>query len=178
MASLRVALMGRRLGIREDAREMLAVPSMEHPDFRRVLEHGWVSPPSFGPAGDLRIYSAAFTAPGEATYAWFASADWRRGRIQVDRQGAISDIAMAPYGGGHGRVRGERVELVLDYNHGSASLTVNEEHSALGKWTPTELALETDKGASTVIDAAFAVALFLWCARPDAFLVKAIPPFP
>lgn len=177
LGSIRVRLRADALDIAEGAATLVAVPSMNHPAFRRILERGWVSPPSFGPKGDLRLYSAAHTPPGEDGYAWFASADWRRGRIQVDRQGAISDIAMAPYGGGRGKASGEPVEIVLDYSRATASITVGGSHSALGKWSSVELALEADAAASKVVDAAIASAIFLWCARPERFLVAAKPPF-
>jgi hypothetical protein len=176
MVSVRVALGGPALKVRVGSSEVLAVPSMHHPDFQHILERGWVSPPSFGPRGDLRIYSAAYPA-SPASRLWFASADWRRGRIQVDRRGAISDIAMEPYGGGKGKVRGTGLEIVIDYTRRTVSITVAEEHSALGKWDEKMLVLEADAGAERVVDAALACGLFLWCARPDAFLVEAKRPF-
>jgi hypothetical protein len=176
MASLRVLLEGAALKVKTPAGEILAIPSMLHPDFQHILERGWVSPPSFGPRGDLRIYSAAHPAP-PSSRVWFASADWRRGRIQVDRRGAISDIAMEPYGGGKGRVRGTAVEMVLDYTRQSVSITVAEEHSAIGKWDERGLSLEADAGCEPVMDAALGGALFLWCARPEAFRVHSKPPF-
>lgn len=150
---------------------------MKHLEFQRVLAQGWVSSGSFGPTGDLRIFSAARSEPGDLRYAWFTSADWRRGRIQVDRRGAISDIAMEPYGGGKGKLRGHRVDVSVDFGRGSAAVTVEDEDSAIGKWTASELALEADEGAARVVDAGFAAALFLWCARPEAFRVEARPPF-
>jgi hypothetical protein len=177
VSSLSVRLADGKLEVRTGREALVAVPSMQHPDFQRILARGWVSPRSFGPAGDLRIYSAAYTSQGEERYAWFASADWRRGRMQIDRRGAISDIAMAPYGSGKGKVRGDAVEVVPDYARGSVAITVNEDCSALGRWTQEELRLETDQGSSHVADAPFACALFLWCARPIAFLVEARPPF-
>jgi hypothetical protein len=177
MGSIRVSLEGAVLKVRTASGELAAVPSMKHPDFQHILERGWVSPPSFGPLGDLRIYSAAHPAP-PARRTWFASADWRRGRIQVDRRGAISDVAMEPYGGGKGKAQGEAVEIALDYTRRTASLTVAESHSALGKWSERELALEADAGASRAVDGALASALFLWCVKPPAFLVEAKPPFP
>ncbi len=177
MANLSVRLVDGNLDVRSGSRTLLAIPSMDHPDFQRILSRGWVSPPSFGPAGDLRIYSAAHTAPGEQRYSWFASADWRRGRLQVDRRGAISDIAMAPYGAGKGKLRGDTVEVVPDYARGSIALTVNDDHSALGRWTHDSLELASDEGSSHVVDEPFGCALFLWCARPEGFLVRAKPPF-
>lgn len=150
---------------------------MQHAAFRDVLERGWVSPPSFGPTGELRIYSAARGGPTSRQYAWFASADWRRGRVQVDRQGAITDIQMQPYGPGKGLVRGEPIEIVVAYGGGPVSVTVGEGHSALGRWSPGALELQADDGASRVVDAALGAALFLWCAKPSAFLVRAEPPF-
>lgn len=177
VSSIRVRLEAGVLDVRARGEALVAVPSMQHPDFQRILTRGWVSPASFGPKGDLRIYSAAHTAQGDEGYAWFASADWRRGRIQVDRRGAISDMAMAPYGGGAGRVGGEAVEVAIDYGRGAASLAVAGAPAAVGKWTAEELRLECRAGAGEAIDAAFACALFLWCARPDAFRVSAKPPF-
>jgi hypothetical protein len=177
VGSVRVALEGGVLKVKGPSGKVVAVPSMQHPDFQHILERGWVSPPSFGPRGDLRIYSAAHPAPPESRV-WFASADWRRGRIQVDRRGAISDIAMEPYGGGKGKVRGTGVEVVIDYTRRTVSLTVSEEHSALGTWDEKALTLEADAGSDRVVDAAVGCALFLWCARPEAFRVQSKPPFP
>lgn len=176
MASVRVALDGATLKVKAGPLDLVAVPSMQHPDFQRILERGWVSPPSFGPRGDLRIYSAAHPAP-PAARAWFASADWRRGRIQVDRRGAISDIAMEPYGGGKGKVRGEPLEIVLDYTRRTASITGGDRRSALGKWGEREMVVEADAEAARAVDAPLVCGLFLWCVRPEAFLVKAKPPF-
>jgi hypothetical protein len=176
--SFSVELTGEGLLVRDGSARFEVVPSMEHPAFRRVLEEGFVSPPSFGPAGDLKIYSAAFSKPAtRGRYEWFASADWRRGRIQVDRQGSITDIPMEPYGGGRGKLGDGTVDIALDYTRRTASITANDFHSALGKWTPRELRLEADAGAGAALDAAFVVALFLWCARPAEFLVRAPPPF-
>ena len=177
MPLLRVSLDGAALNIDEAGRPLRAVPSMEDPDFQQVLRRGWVSPPSFGPRGDLRLYSAAHRSPGEATYAWFASADWRRGRVQIDRRGAISDIAMAPYGAGGGKLAGEPIDVVPDYARRSLSITLGEAHSVLGRWTDLELSLAIDGAASAWVDGALACALFLWVARPAAFLVEARPPF-
>jgi hypothetical protein len=177
MGSIRVALLPGALEINEGGKRSVAIPSMKHPEFQRLLQRGWVSPPSFGPQGDLRIYSAALPSPRDGGYSWLASADWRRGRIQVDRRGAISDIGMEQYGGGRGKAQGEVVEIILDYARGSASLTVAELHSALGKWNADSLILEADAGAAAVVDAALASALFLWCARPEEFKVSAKPPF-
>lgn len=178
MTSLRVALASDGLQVSGSEGALKAIPSMQHPEFQRVIERGWVSPPSFGPRGDLRIYSAALPSPREARPVWLASADWRRARIQVDRRGAISDVAMEPYGGGKGKLQGEHVEVTLDYTRRTLSVTVSEAHSALGKWSERELNIEADAGASHAVDAAFACALFLWCAKPEAFLVTAKPPFP
>ena len=177
MGSVRVALEGAALKVKAGSTELIAVPSMQHPDFQHILERGWVSPPSFGPRGDLRIYSAAHPAP-PAHRVWLASADWRRGRIQVDVRGAISDIAMEPYGGGKGKVRGTGVEVAVDYTRRTLSLTVAEEHSALGKWDEMGLTIEAGAGCDRVVDGALACALFLWCTRPEAFLVQSKPPFP
>jgi len=176
--SFSVELAGEGLLVRDGSARFEVVPSMEHPAFQRVLEEGFVSPPSFGPAGDLKIYSAAYSKPAtRGRYEWFASADWRRGRIQVDRQGSITDIPMEPYGGGGGKLGDGTVDLALDYGRGTASITVNDFHSALVKWTPRDIHVEADVGAGAALDAAFVVALFLWCAKPPAFLVKATPPF-
>lgn len=177
MSSIRVTLEGSALDVDAGGRRLRALPSMQDPDFQEILRRGWVSPPSFGPKGDLRLYSSAHRPQGAQKVAWFASADWRRGRIQVDRQGAISDIAMAPYGAGAGKVGGEPIEIVPDYSRGSLSLTVGDAHSALGKWTESELTLAMDEGALRLVDEALACALFLWCAKPPAFLVTAKPPF-
>ncbi len=177
MTSIKIRLVAGALEIHEGGRKEVAIPSMKHPEFLRLLERGWVSPPSFGPQGDLRIYSAALPSPRGGGYSWLASADWRRGRLQVDRGGAISDIGMEQYGGGRGKARGEAIEVILDYARGSASLTVAELHSALGKWNADSLALEADEGAGAVVDGALASALFLWCARPEEFKVSAKPPF-
>lgn len=84
---------------------------------------------------------------------------------------------MAPYGPGVGTVAGQAVEVVPDYSRGSLSLTVGEAHSVLGKWSERELSLALDDGAARSVDEAFACALFLWCARPPAFLVHARRPF-
>jgi hypothetical protein len=176
--SFKVTLENGRLLIRDGTTRLEAVPSMEHPAFQRVLAQGFVSPPSFGPGGDLRIYSAAHSKPAvRSRYEWFASADWRRGRVQVDREGAISDLQMQPYGGGKGKLRGEPVDIALDYARGTVSVTVGEAASAIGKWTPRELVLEADARAGATLDAPLVVGLFLWCARPPGFLVKATPPF-
>jgi len=177
MRSLRVRLAGTRLSIQCDGQSFVAVPSMQHAAFQDVLQRGWVSPPSFGPTGQLRIYSAARGGATSRRYEWFASADWRRGRLQVDRQGAITDIQMEPYGPGAGRLRGEQAEFVVAYGGGPISVTVGGRHSALGRWSADRLELEADEGAGRVVDEAVGVALFLWCARPDAFLVRAEPPF-
>ncbi len=174
---MHVALDGTSIHVENGRRSLAAHASMQDPDFQEILRGGWGSPPSFGPAGDLRLYSAAYRTQGAGKYSWFASADWRRGRIQVDRQGAISDFAMAPYGAGGGKVGGEAVEVVPDYSRGSLSLSVGKARSALGKWTATELTLALDDGAARVVDESLACALFLWCVRPAAFLVKAKPPF-
>jgi hypothetical protein len=163
--------------VQSDGQSFVAVPSLQHPAFQEVLRQGWVSPPSFGPTGELRIYSAARGGSTSGRYTWFASADWRRGRVQVDRQGAITDVHMEPYGPGRGRVRGEPVEIVVGYGGGPVSITVGNAHSALGRWTHERLELEADQEAGRVVDEALGVALFLWCARPDAFLVRAEPPF-
>lgn len=178
MGSLAVGLSAAGLEVSGSEGPLTAIPSMQHPEFQRVLERGWVSPPSFGPRGDLRIYSAALPAPRDHRPVWLASADWRRGRIQVDRRGAISDVAMEAYGGGKGKLQGEHVEVTIDYTRQTLSVTVAEAHSALGKWTERGLSVEADAGASHAVDAAFACALFLWCAKPRAFLVTAKPPFP
>lgn len=174
---VRVSLQGAALDIDEGGRRLRAVPSMEDPDFQRILRQGWVSPPSFGPRGDLRLYSAAHRVPGEGSCAWFASADWRRGRVQIDRRGAISDIAMAPYGAGGGKLGGEPIEIVPDYARRSLAITLGEGHSVEGRWTDRGLSLALDGPASPSVDGALACALFLWVARPPAFLVQARPPF-
>lgn len=178
MRSLRVRLAGPRLSVQADGQSFVAVPSMQHAAFQDVLRRGWVSPPSFGPTGELRIYSAARGGQTSRRYEWFASADWRRGRIQVDRQGAITDIAMEPYGGGSGRVRGEAIEITVAYGGGPLSITVDERHTAIGKWSASTLEMEAEPGASRAVDEALGVAVFLWCAKPAAFLVRARPPFP
>lgn len=178
MPSFKVQLERDRLLIRDGSTKLEALPSMEHPAFQRVLAEGFVSPPSFGPSGDLRIYSAAYSKPAaRGRYEWLASADWRRGRIQIDRRGAICDVAMEPYGGGKGKLQGEPVELTLDYTRRAVSVTVGEARCALGKWTDRDLVLEGDAGALRVVDAAFACAILLWCVRPTAFRVEARPPF-
>jgi hypothetical protein len=175
--SLRVRLAGNRLSVQADGESFVAVPSMQHPAFQEVLRSGWVSPPSFGPTGQLRLYSAARGGPTSRRYEWFASADWRRGHVQVDRRGAITDIVMEPYGPGSGRVRGEPLEVVIAYGGGPISITVGDGHSALGRWNAGGLEVEADEGAGRLVDEALCVALYLWCARPDPFIVRAEPPF-
>lgn len=176
--SLHVRLAGTRLSVQADGQSFVAVPSMQHSAFQDVLRRGWVSPPSFGPTGELRIYSATRAGATSGRYSWFASADWRRGRIQVDREGVITDIPMEPYGPGSGRVRGVALEIVVAYGGGPVSMTVGERHTAIGRWSSTQLELEADEGAAPFIDEALGVAVFLWCARPATFLVRAKPPFP
>ena len=176
MRALRIALRGQRLHIVEDGVASEAVPSMQHPAFQRILKEGWVSPPSFGPSGDLRMYSAARGTKPKG-YDWFASADWRRGRIQLDREGAITDIPIEPYGRGAGSRKGEPLEIVIGYDSGALSITVGESSSALGRWSYTGLELQADEGAAHAVDGALAAAIFLWCAKPEAFQVHAKPPF-